>query len=443
MKTFPQDFLWGASTASYQIEGATDQDGCGTSIWDTFAATPGKVFNRDNGSVACDHYHRYPEDIALLKNMGAKVYRFSSAWPRIQAEGTGPANPKGLAFYDRLVDATLEAGIEPWLCLYHWDLPQALQDKGGWANRDIVGWFTDYAEIMTRALGDRVPRICTFNEPNIFSLIGYMLGRHAPGLTDERATLRAIHHINMAHGSSVAAMRAIAPNIKYGIIPNLHPMKPATASAADAQAAKDMDMLWNRGFRDVLIKGEYPAQLAALLQEKSGAVHAGDLQTICQPLDWLGFNHYSYNYVKANTEALFGVELVDPPAGSPVTDMGWEIAPAAFKEVLLQMRDEFGNPELYVTENGCASADVLVDGVCDDPARVDYLRQYLSVASDAVAEGVNLKGYLVWSLLDNYEWSYGYSKRFGIVHVDYATQKRTPKTSYTFLQKTIANQTVA
>jgi beta-glucosidase len=270
-----------------------------------------------------------------------------------------------------------------------------------------------------------------------------MLGRHAPGLTDERAALRAIHHINMAHGASVAAMRAIAPQIKYGIIPNLHPIKPATASAADAQAAKDMDVLWNRGFRDVLIKGEYPAQLAEWLDQKSGAVQAGDLQTICQPLDWLGFNHYSYNYVKANSEALFGVELVGPPEGSPVTDMGWEIAPSAFKEVLLQMRDEFGNPELYVTENGCASADVLVGGQCDDPARVDYLRQYLTVASEAVAEGVNLKGYLVWSLLDNYEWSFGYSKRFGIVHVDYATQKRTPKTSYEFLRQTIAKQTVA
>lgn len=443
MKTFPTDFLWGASTASYQIEGATDLDGCGQSIWDTFAATPGKVHQFEDGSVACDHYHRYPEDIALLKNLGAKVYRFSSAWPRIQANGTGPANPKGLAFYDRLVDAVLESGMEPWLCLYHWDLPQALQDKGGWANRDIVGWFTDYAEIMTRALGDRVPRICTFNEPNIFALIGYMLGRHAPGLTDERATLRAIHHINLAHGASVKAMRAIAPDVKYGIIPNLHPMKPASSSHADAKAAVDMDVLWNRGFRDVLIKGAYPQQLAQWLDEKSGAVQPGDLQTICQPLDWLGFNHYSYNYVKANPQALFGVELVDPPAGSPVTDMGWEIAPAAFKEVLLQMRDEFGNPELFVTENGCASADVLVDGQCHDQARVDYLRQYLGVASEAIAEGVNLKGYLVWSLLDNYEWSYGYSKRFGIVHVDYATQKRTPKSSYSFLQTTIAKQSVA
>lgn len=443
MKTFPKDFVWGASTASYQIEGGTHLDGCGTSIWDTFAATPGKVFNRDNGSVACDHYHRYPEDLALLKNLGASVYRFSTAWPRIQAEGTGPANPKGLAFYDRLVDATLEAGLEPWLCLYHWDLPQALQDKGGWANRDMVGWFTDYAEIMVRALGDRVPRICTFNEPNIFSLIGYMVGRHAPGLTDERATLRAIHHINMAHGASVSAMRALAPHIQYGIIPNLHPVKPATPAAADVLAAQHMDVLWNRSFRDVLIKGHYPEQLAKWLEEKSGAVQAGDLQTICQPLDWIGFNHYSYNYVIANADELFGVEMVDPPAGSPVTDMGWEIAPSAFKEVLLQMRDEFGNPELYVTENGCASADTLVNGVCDDPARVDYLRQYLQVASDAVAEGVNLKGYMVWSLLDNYEWSYGYSKRFGIVHVDYATQQRTPKTSYRFLQETIAAQAVA
>ena len=443
MKTFPPDFLWGASTASYQIEGATDLDGCGLSIWDTFARTPGKVHQFEDGRVACDHYHRYPEDIALLKNLGAKVYRFSSAWPRIQAEGTGPANPKGLAFYDRLVDAVLEAGIEPWLCLYHWDLPQALQDKGGWANRDIVSWFTDYAEIVMRALGDRVPRICTFNEPNIFSLVGYMQGRHAPGLTDERATLRAIHHINLAHGASVQAMRAIVPQVKFGIIPNLHPIKPATDSAADAQAASDMDVLWNRGFRDVLIKGEYPALLAQWLEDKSGAVEAGDLQIICQPLDWLGFNHYSYNYVKANPQALFGVEPVGPPAGAPVTDMGWEIAPSAFKEVLLQMRDEFGNPELFVTENGCASPDVLVNGQCNDPARVDYLRQYLSVASDAVAEGVNLKGYLVWSLLDNYEWAYGYSKRFGIVHVDYATQKRTPKTSYAFMQKTIASQTVA
>ena len=445
MHTFPSDFLWGASTASYQIEGATDLDGCGQSIWDTFARSPGKVHLQQDGRVACDHYHRYAEDIALLQQLGAKVYRFSSAWPRIQANGTGPANAKGLAFYDRLVDTVLKAGMAPWLCLYHWDLPQALQDKGGWANRDIVGWFTDYADIMVRALGDRVPRIATFNEPNIFSLIGYMLGRHAPGLTDERATLRAMHHINLAHGASVSAMRAVAPHIRYGIIPNLHPMRPATPSDADAAAARELDVLWNRGFRDVLIKGEYPPRLAELLEERSGAVQAGDLQTICQPLDWLGFNHYSYNYVRANPMLPFGVELVDPPQGVPVTDMGWEIAPPAFKEVLLQMRDEFGNPELFVTENGCASPDpdVLDNGVCDDPSRVDYLRQYLRVASEAVAEGVNLKGYLVWSLLDNYEWSYGYSKRFGIVHVDYATQKRTPKTSFAFMQKTIADQRVA
>lgn len=443
MKPFPKDFLWGASTASYQIEGATHLDGCGNSIWDTFARMPGKVFNNDNGSIACDHYHRYPEDIALLKQMGAKVYRFSTAWPRIQAEGTGPANEKGLAFYDRLVDTVLQAGIEPWLCLYHWDLPQALQDRGGWANRDIVGWFTDYAEIMTRALGDRVPRIATFNEPNIFSLLGYLWGRHAPGLTDERATLRTIHHINLAHGSSVAAMRAIAPKVKYGIIPNLHPIRPVTMSSADVQAAKDLDVLWNRGSRDVLIKGEYPQRLTEWMHDLSGAVQPGDMQTICQPLDWLGFNHYSYCYVKANPDALFGLQMSDPPSGSPVTDMGWHIAPAAFKEVLLQMRDEFGNPELFVAENGCANPDVLVNGECNDAPRVDYLRQYLSIASDAVAEGVNLKGYLVWSLLDNYEWSFGYSKRFGIVHVDYETQKRTPKKSFEFLRQTIANQSVA
>ena len=443
MKTFPKDFIWGASTASYQIEGATDLDGCGTSIWDTFARTPGKVHNQEDGRVACDHYHRYPQDIALLRDMGARVYRFSSAWPRIQAQGTGVANAKGLAFYDRLVDCVLEAGMEPWLCLYHWDLPQALQDKGGWVNRDIVGWFTDYADIMVRALGDRVPRICTFNEPNIFSLLGYLWGLHAPGIADERAALRAMHHINLAHGSSVAAMRALAPQVKYGTIPNLHPVRPVSASTADATAAQNLDVLWNRGFRDVLIKGAYPQRLAQWLEERSGAVHSGDLKTICQPLDWLGFNHYSYTYVRANPQASFGLELAEPPAGVAVTDMGWEIAPAAFMEVLRQMRDEFGNPELYVTENGCASPDVLVNGVCNDPERVDYLRQYLNVASDAVAEGVNLKGYLVWSLLDNYEWAYGYSKRFGIVHVDYATQQRTPKQSYAFLRQTIADQAVA
>jgi beta-glucosidase len=439
-RQFPEGFIWGASTASYQIEGAAAEDGRGPSIWDTFSHTPGKVANGDTGDVACDHYHRYPEDIALMQRLGISAYRFSTAWPRILPQGKGQANQAGLDFYDRLIDAILGAGITPWLCFYHWDLPQALQDLGGWQNRDIADRFTDYAMIVHRRVGDRVKHYATFNEPNVISVLGHATGDHAPGLSDREATFRTIHHINLSHGKAIAALRADNQDLILGIVNNLGPAVPASESEPDKTAADYADAIWNRVFADPQFLGSYPALLQGDL---APYMRPGDLATIHQPLDYFGVNHYSPNYTKHEPGAVLGYSTVAPPKSTPVTGMGWEISPRAFYDQLMDIHERYGPIPIYVTENGAGYEEtVSADGKVHDDQRIAFLEGYLGAVCDATAAGADVRGYFIWSLLDNFEWAFGYAKRFGLVYIDYATLKRIPKQSFEYYRSVAAANAV-
>ena len=429
-RRFPDDFVWGVSTASYQIEGAASEDGRSPSIWDTFSHTPGKTLGGDTGDIACDHYHRYAEDVALMRQLGLRAYRFSTAWPRILPQGRGAPNPRGLDFYDRLVDAVLAAGIEPWCCLYHWDLPQALEDLGGWPNRDVARWFSDYGFLVARRLGDRVRRFATFNEPNVVFLKGYAEGVFAPGVRSREAALAALHHLNLAHGLAVAAMRAERGELELGNIYNLHPVEPATESPDDCDAAATLDALWNRSFPDPQILGTYTERLA---REVEPYMRPGDADIIRQKLDYFALNHYKPSRACRDRQHPFGVGELPAPSGRPLTDMGWEIAPAALRAQLREIKDRYAGLPIYITENGAAFRDVPgPDGRVRDPQRMDYLRGYLGAVLDALDDGVPVRGYFVWSLLDNFEWALGYSKRFGLVYVDYPTLERRPKDSFWF-----------
>lgn len=426
----PDKFLWGAATASYQIEGAAREDGRGESIWDRFCRTPGKVLNADNGDVACDHYHRTAEDVDLMKHLGLMAYRFSISWPRIQPTGSGAVNAAGLDFYDRLVDALLAENIVPFVTLYHWDLPQTLQDRGGWANREIVEQFRAYADIVSRRLGDRVRHWITHNEPWCAAYLGYYNGAHAPGIQDLESTLRAAHHLLLSHGRAVPVLRAnSAPGAEVGITLNADCKDPASDSDADRRAAERADAIGNRWFLDPLFLGRYPDVLLGNRYDLV-PVQPGDLEEIGVPLDFLGVNNYSRAVIRAGA-AMDGSDdsVVSPPA-SQYTAMGWEVAPDAFRRLLVRLQRDYNPAALYVTENGAAFDDRLEsDGEVRDIDRRNYVRAYLAAARQAVAEGVRLRGYFYWSLLDNFEWAYGYSKRFGITYVDYATQKRTIKQS--------------
>ena len=424
MMTFPSDFIWGAATASYQIEGAWDADGKGESIWDRFSHTPGKVQDGDTGDVACDHYHRYREDIALMRQLGLKAYRFSIAWPRVLPTGRGAVNPAGLDFYDRLVDALLAANIQPFVTLYHWDLPQALQDLGGWPNRDLCGWFADYAALVVRRLGDRVTRWMTFNEPWVSAFLGYYMGVHAPGLKDMQLAAQSAHHHLVAHGLATQAIRAIAPHAQTGIVLDMFPTETDTGLAKDQAMA---DQAWDQGaglFLGPLLRGHYPPAIAKLHEANPIDIHPGDMALIAQRLDLLGINHYSRNLVRNGQQ-------IKPVTGSEYTETEWEICPPAFGRLLRKIKREYPNlPPLYITENGAAFKDEIgPDGDVHDERRVNYLREYFTQARLAMKDGVDLRGYFVWSLFDNFEWSHGYSKRFGLIHVDYATQQRTLKDS--------------
>ena len=434
-KAFGPGFLWGASTAAYQIEGAADKDGRGPSIWDRFSHTPGKVLNGDTGDVACDHYHRYPEDVALMTGLGVGAYRFSVSWSRLLPEGTGVPNAAGVDFYDRVIDAVLEAGLEPWLCLHHWDLPTALYDRGGWANRDAAGWFGDFAGLVARRFGDRVHRWFTFNEPNVMVWLGHVKGAHAPGLRDREAALSAIHTINLAHGRAVAAVRAAATDPSIGLIASLQPVRAAVDDAAHRQAAETLDLFWNRAMVDPALLGRYPAALAEMLGDR---VREGDLAAIAQPIDAFGLNHYCRMYAELDPDTPFGVAIASTPAGHPVTGVGWQIDGSGLYDQLMRLKTDYPAMPIYVTENGAAFPDVPdATGYVDDQDRVGFLREYLEACLRARDAGVDLRGYFVWSLLDNYEWELGYGTRFGIVRVDYDTLVRTPKASYGYMKQVI------
>lgn len=441
---FPEDFLWGAATASFQIEGATTADGRGRSIWDTFAETPGKVLNGDTGDPADDHYHRYAEDIGLMRALNLGAYRFSIAWPRILPEGEGKVNQAGLDFYDRLVDALLEAGIRPWATLYHWDLPQPLEDRGGWPERDTALRFADYATVVAEALGDRVGDWMTINEPWCSAFLGYDNGHHAPGRRDTAAALAATHHLLLGHGLAVEAIRSTGHPARVGLAHNQAVIRANGAHAADVRAARRADGVRNRIFTDPLFKGSYPADVLKDIAHISdfSFVREGDLATISAPIDFLGVNYYTPEFVAGSDRGLdpAGVdggggawpgaepEEVHVSRGLPVTQMGWEIDPRGLYDVLQRLAGESGGIDLYVTENGCAFEDrVSEDGAVHDPERTDYYEAHLRAAREAVHAGIPLRGYFAWSLLDNFEWAWGYSRRFGIVYVDYETQERVVK----------------
>jgi len=422
--TWPRDFIWGISSSSFQIEGATGEDGRGLSIWDTFCAA-GRVANRDTGDIACDHYHRYAEDVALMKRLGVKAYRFSVAWPRLLPEGRGSTNEAGLAFYDRLIDALLKARIEPWLCLYHWDLPQALDDLGGWTVRDAAGWFADYAMLVASRYGDRVKRFATFNEPSVFTLFGYGFGDSAPGISGPIMLRRAIHNVNLAHGAAVDVIGALVPDALIGAIHNYQPCLPATP--ADVEAAELFGAYWNSAFPEPQCLGTYPSRLAGVMEPY---VQAGDLARICRPVDWFGLNHYSPIYAKANPDAPLGFTFGGAPADLSHTPMGWPIHPESFHDALVEVSARYRLP-IYVLENGFGGDDKPdASGDIADTARIDYLKCYVEAMHEAIANGADVRGYFIWSLLDNFEWGSGYGIRFGLVYVDYPTQKRIPKASF-------------
>jgi beta-glucosidase len=438
-RMFPEGFLWGASTSSYQIEGAVHRDGRGPSVWDVFSRKPGRVQNGDTGDIACDHYHRWREDIDLLSEGGFNAYRFSTSWSRIMPFGAGAIEDRGLDFYDRLVDGLLAKGLTPWLCLYHWDLPQALQEKGGWLNRDTCTKFAEYARVVAKRVGDRVGHWLTLNEPNVHALFGHGMGTHAPGLTGLPNTLAAIHHLNLAHGRAIQALRGERAGLRVGNAISLQPVRPSSDTMVDRRAAERFDAMWNGACLDPLVKGIYPAPVA---DDFAPLITDGDFTIMRQPIDFLGVNYYSPMYVVETPQSLYGAWFGAAPSGMPFTAMGWPVDPGALSEQLIRLRDRYGNPELYLTENGaCYDDQIPTSGVVLDQERIDYLRKHLTAAVDALAMGVNLRGYFVWSLLDNFEWAEGYSRRFGVVYVDFRTLKRTPKASYHWLAKTIKDQT--
>jgi beta-glucosidase len=430
---FPRDFLWGAATAAYQIEGAWNEDGKGESVWDRFSHTTGKVKGGFTGDVACDSYHRIPEDVALLKAMNLKSYRFSISWPRIQATGSGPANAKGLDYYKRLVDALLGAGIRPFPTLYHWDLPQSLEDQGGWPNRDLAQRFADYAEIVTRSLADRVGVWSIFNEPWVFTYLGYFDGTHAPGRKEPPAFLRASHTVNLAQGLAFRAMKAVGPKLQVGTAFSMSNGEPASGSAEDAAAAERFHAFNNVWFLHPALKGEYPKAFLQGPPAEAMGMRADDLATCKAPLDFLGINYYFRQLVQDDPADRFGTRFKSLGLGGfdgPETEFGWEVWPESFSRLLVRVSREYDNPTMEITENGCSYGDApLEDGSVPDQRRIGFYRGYLGALGRAMREGAKVRAYHAWSLLDNFEWAEGYSQRFGLTYVDFRTLKRTLKDS--------------
>jgi beta-glucosidase len=436
---FPDGFAWGTATASYQIEGAVNEDGRGPSIWDTFAHTPGKIQDGQTGDVADDHYHRFEEDVRLMADLGVGWYRFSLAWPRLQPDGGTGLNDAGVDFYSRLIDTLLANGVQPWITIYHWDLPQALQDAGGWPARETAYRFAEFAAAIHQRLRDRVQHWTTLNEPYCSAFLGYGAGIHAPGIQDGEQALRAAHHLLLGHGLAVEAMRANGPEDQYGITLNLHPPIAASDSEADKDAERRVDAVSNRIFLDPLFRGAYPEDLRGDVASLTDMafVEEGDEAQINQPLDFLGINYYYRPVVQANaadpsqpTAWVGSGDVREVGRGWPKTEMGWEIDPDGLHAIITRVAREYPGVPLYVTENGCAFADAKADdGGVHDQARIDYLDAHFRAAHRAIADGVDLRGYFVWSLMDNFEWAFGYTKRFGLIYVDYETQERTPKDS--------------
>jgi beta-glucosidase len=433
---FPYDFIWGAATASYQIEGAAHEEGRGESVWDRFSATPGKVRNGDSGEVACGFYHRYRDDIALMKELGLDAFRFSIAWPRIVPAGRGAVNQAGLDFYDRLVDELLAQDLEPFATLFHWDTPQALEDAGGWPVRATAEAFREYAAVVVQRLGDRVRFWTTHNEPWVHAWIGHAWGEHAPGRTSEADAVAAAHHLLLSHGWAAEEIRHEVPDAQVGITLNLSHAYPASDSPEDEAAAWRVDGEGNRWLLDPIFRGSYPADLLDRNELVAPLVEDGDLQAIAAPIDFLGVNYYFRFVVSGGTDG----PQMERIANAQETDMGWEVYPDGLYQLLMRVTRDYAPPAIYVTENGAAFGDVRVhDGRVHDPERTAYIASHIEAVSRAVADGAAVRGYFVWSLLDNFEWAHGYSKRFGIVYIDYPTLERVPKDSFYWYRDYIAS----
>ncbi len=432
---FPEGFQFGVATSAYQIEGH-GYGGAGRTHWDDFAATPGNVIRAENGTRACDHYHRLDEDLDLIAAAQFDVYRFSTSWARVLPEGRGQPNPAGLDFYDRLVDGLLARGLKPAATLYHWELPSPLADLGGWRNRDIAGWFADFTDLLMRRIGDRIWSAAPINEPWCVAWLSHFLGLHAPGLRDIRATARAMHHVLLAHGQAIQAMRAIGMT-NLGAVCNFEYAAPAEDTPEAAAAARRYDAIYNRWFLSGLRNGSYPAEALAGLEPHLPAGWQEDFATIGAPLDWLGINYYTRKLVAPEAGPWPGYREVEGPL--PKTQVGWEIYPEGLYHFLTSTHSDYGRGlPIYVTENGMANADRVIAGQCEDAARLAYVEAHLAQVRRALADGVPVAGYYLWSLLDNYEWSLGYEKRFGLVHVDFETLRRTPKASYHALAQALA-----
>jgi beta-glucosidase len=442
--TFPDGFLWGVATSAHQIEGAVCEDGRGESIWDRMSATPGNIADGSTAEVACDHYHRWREDIELMSWLGVGAYRFSIAWPRVIPRGRGPANPAGLDFYDRLVDLLLDSGILPFVTLYHWDLPQALQDRGGWGSRDTVDAFVAYSDAVTRRLGDRVRHWATHNEPWCIATLGHEVGEHAPGHRDPAESLRAAHHVLLSHGRAVEVIRANAPGSEAGVVLNLVPAWPATPEKASHEAVRQFDGLFNRWYLGPIFNGAYPddaiedrVRWGHLEDPRPQFLLDGDLEAISAPVDFLGVNYYSRVVVRSGANGR--PEAVKVAPSEEMTDMGWEVFPLGLYDMLTRLQNEYGPHKVYITENGAAYSDGPdTKGRVADRRRIDYIRAHVAEARRSIGAGVPLAGYFVWSLLDNFEWAHGYTKRFGLYWVEYDSQKRLPKDSAYWYRDLIA-----
>jgi beta-glucosidase len=456
--SFPDNFLWGAATSSYQIEGAVKQDGRGSSIWDDFCYTPGKVANGDTGDIAIDHYNRMPEDLELMTQLGLQAYRFSIAWPRIKPLGRGQIETRGLDFYDRLIDGLLARNIVPLPTLYHWDLPSALQQIGGWTNRDTAEYLAEYTTVVVNKFKDRVDQWATLNEPWVSAFLGHAAGIHAPGIQDPAAAFSAAHHLMLAHGKAVEVIRQVSPGAKAGIVLNLAPVYLTEPAPEDHPAHKSIalqDAMLNRWWLDGILKGSYPSVLLELGAVATNSIQDGDLAEISRPIDWIGVNYYQ----DSRSVPIFGNESVDQsidstgngalpgdqgirmadPVGE-VTDFGWSTTPDGLRKLLLMLTEDYENlPQLFITENGCAYDDPIVDGRIHDARRIEYIRSHLKSVEAAIAAGADVGGYMVWSLFDNFEWAEGYRQRFGIIHVDFETQVRTLRDSAYFYKEVVAS----